>query len=97
MRASTLGTIVRLPDGRVGTSVYNGLDGVGVKWGVHAPSEDDFRGTTGNLLALDQDSPAHEPDWPWAPDAMLRDDYPGADIECVGEVFDIIDSAEVPS
>jgi hypothetical protein len=28
------GTHVRLPDGREGTVVYNGLDGVLIAWGV---------------------------------------------------------------
>ena len=30
------GTVVKLPDGRIGTAVYNGLDGYGIAWGVHA-------------------------------------------------------------
>ena len=31
-----LNTIIRLPDGRVGTAVYNHIDGVGVIWGEHS-------------------------------------------------------------
>lgn len=27
------GALVRLPDGRVGTAVYHGLDGYGIRWG----------------------------------------------------------------
>ena len=32
-----LGTQIRLPDGREATAVYNNLDGVGIKWGLHDP------------------------------------------------------------
>ena len=32
-----LGTQLRLPDGREATVVYNNLDGVGIKWGLHDP------------------------------------------------------------
>lgn len=84
MRTSKLGTIVRLPDGRVGTTVYNGLDGVGIKWGVHYLPKD-FVGTSGGL--------AHNvppADWPWFPDAMLREPYPSASLPCVGENFEIV-------
>lgn len=86
MRAARLGTIVRLPDGREGTTVYNGLDGVGIKWGRHDPRPEDFEGTSGGLV---NDSPP--PDWPWFPDAMLREPYPHPSAsECVGEDFKII-------
>lgn len=85
IRASKLGTIVHLPDGRIGTTVYNGLDGVGIKWGRHWPDPRDFEGTSGGLL---NDKPRLHP-WPWYPDAMLRNPYPGADVECVGEDFEI--------
>ena len=30
-----VGTIIELLDGKRGTVVYNGLDGVGIKWGEH--------------------------------------------------------------
>lgn len=81
MRGSALGTIVQLPDGRIGTTVYNGLDGVGIKWGRHEPDPKDFVGTGGPPK-----------DWPWFPDAMLRDDYPSADVPCVGETFEILEN-----
>ena len=87
MRASQVGTIVRLPDGREGTTVYNGLDGVGIKWGRHAVTMKDVRGTGGLIR---EDAPR---DYEWFPDAMLRDPYPGADLPCVGEDFEIV---EVP-
>jgi hypothetical protein len=30
-----LGTRIKLSDGRIGTVVFNGLIGVGIKWGEH--------------------------------------------------------------
>jgi len=68
---SKLGTIVRLPDGREGTVVFNGLMGVGVKWGRHDPPESDFDDTDGNTCQSGADGLPH--DWPWEPDALLRD------------------------
>jgi hypothetical protein len=76
------GTIVRLPDGREGTVVFNGLCGVGIKWGRHEVNEHTFAGTYGDVF-----SPSVEIDdeWPWKPDAWLREEWPGADgLECVG-------------
>lgn len=82
-----LGTIVELPDGRRGTMVYHGLDGYGIKWGEHSPDPADFEGTHGNLGGS---APAN---WPWFPDAMLRDDYPAAaaeGVECVGDEYEVV-------
>lgn len=88
-----LGTRVKLPDGRVGTVVYNSLIGVGIKWGIHNPSMDDFAGTSGNCLPLPQDSPAQEPDWPWQPDALLRamDMSNRLALECVGDNYEVLE------
>ena len=82
-----LGTQVRLPDGREGTVIYNGLDGVGIKWGLHDPDPADFRNTSGGLVTEQVPD-----DWPWVPDAMLRDPYKygHADLEYVGDDVDII-------
>lgn len=82
-----VGTHIRMADGRDGTVVYNGLDGVGVKWGIHYPDEADFEGTSGNCFEPDPPLPD---DWPWCPDAMLRDSYPSADLPCVGTDFETI-------
>lgn len=82
LRAAKLGTIVRLPDGRVGTTVLNSLSGVGIKWGRHDPDPAVFEGTHGGTLSGERDVPAE-----WHPDAMLRDPYPSAVLPCVGEVF----------
>ena len=63
-----LGQLVRLPDGRVGTAVFNGLTGVGIKWGRHKPDPADFEGSAGDCFGKTRPK-----DWPWYPDAMLRD------------------------
>lgn len=85
-----LGIHIKMGDGRVGTVVYNGLDGVGIKWGRHNPSPNEFIGTSGNTVALAPDSLAGDPDWSWQPDAMLREPYPGADFPCVGDDWEIL-------
>lgn len=95
LRAAKLGSLVRLPDGRIGTTVYNGLDGIGIKFGRHEPRPEDFKGTSGNCVAVADDSPARAVDWPWVPDAMLRDPYPSADLPCVGEDYELLDGLEV--
>ena len=87
-----LGTQVELPDGRVGTVVYNSLIGVGIKWGLHTPDPKDFEGTTGNTV--DSGPPEN---WEWEPDALLRDPWGYnkscgfTDENCVGENYKIID------
>ena len=86
-----LGTQVELPDGRVGTVVYNGLDGVGIKWGLHDPTEEEVRNSTGGLTS--EQAP---PEYEWFPDAMLRAPYPehlrnlqGRGLEYVGNEYTI--------
>ena len=90
MRASRLGTQIQMADGRIGTTVYNGLDGVGVKWGRHYPDQADFEGTVGGLEMIGVRGRDPGPEWPWQPDAMLRDPYPGAVLPCVGQDFAIL-------
>jgi len=91
-RITQLGTHVRLPDGREGTTVFNGLIGVGIKWGIHYPKPEDFEGTTGNTVG----NFTPPDDWPWEPNAILRDPWPGCDgygfasEACVGEEWEII-------
>ena len=92
-----LGTQIRMADGREGTVVYNSLIGVGIKWGLHDPTPADFEGTNGDTTVLIGDMPpAHVPDeWPWEPDALLRDPWPGCEPawhaeQCVGEEYEII-------
>ena len=85
------GTIVRLPDGRVGTAVYNGLDGVGIKWGRHSLSEEDlqqiFRGDGNTMIGRDKAPEAFQ----WWPDAMLREPNSSDDLPCVGEDYEIVE------
>lgn len=68
-KLNQLGIHVRLPDGREATTVYNGLDGVGIKFGIHNPKMEDFEGTFGDLPF--HDSPPK--DFRWKAEAMLRD------------------------
>ena len=84
-----LGTQIKLDDGRVGTCVYNGLDGAGIKWGLHDPDSTDFEGTVGGLEAIGVRGITPPADWPWEPEAMLRDPYLGAALPCVGSDFEV--------
>lgn len=90
--AAKLGTHIRLPDGREATTVYNGLDGIGIKFGIHYPKEEDFTGTSGNVVDVADDSPALVADWSWKPEALLRGSEMEhhTECECVGEDYEII-------
>jgi hypothetical protein len=79
------GTIVKLSDGRIGTVVYNSLDGVGIKWGEYNITAADIVGH-GGLFSND----TAPDDYKWFPDAMLRDNYPAASLSCVGEDYEIV-------
>ena len=85
------GTIVKLPDGRIGTVVYNSLIGVGIKWGEHKVTYEDLEGTDGNTV-----SDGAPEGFEWEPDALLRDPWPGCENygfsveECVGDEFEVI-------
>ncbi len=90
-----LGTHVRLPDGREGTVVYNSIIGVGIKWGLHHPDPADFVGTDGNFHDMVGGHGSGMPDdWPWEPDALLRDPGLGfsgfTEDECVGEEYEVL-------
>ena len=85
-----VGTVVRLPDGRVGTVVYNGLDGVGVKWGQLDLSESDIELIKMGDGNTTKGSECVAENYPFFPDAMLRDPYPSAireGMDCVGEDY----------
>ena len=82
--ASKPGTIVELPDGERGTVVYNGLDGIGIKWGEHKVTIEQIKGNGGCFDEKPLES------YEWFPDAMLRENYPNAELPCVGEDFKII-------
>ena len=78
------GTIIKLPDGKIGTIVYHSLDGYGIQWGRVRIERDEI--LKANPLF------GHPPLlYKWYPEAMLRDDYPGASIECVGNDYEILD------
>jgi hypothetical protein len=63
-----LNTLIRLPDGREGRTVYHNLDGYGIRWGRE--------------LADPENLPP--------PDAMLREPYPSATVECVGRNYEVL-------
>ena len=90
-----LGTHIRFNDGRPATVVFNSLSGVGIKWGFHNPPAEDFKGTTGGLFKADVPD-----DWPWEPDALLRDPWDGCERsgftreQCVGTDFTVIDEEQ---
>lgn len=83
------GDIVKLPDGRIGTVVYNGLDGWGIMWGI---VDVDI-----NILTSACPLFGKKPDnYPYITEAMLRESYPSAiknGLECVGREFEIIDDS----
>uniref|UniRef100_A0A6M3JM17 Uncharacterized protein n=1 Tax=viral metagenome TaxID=1070528 RepID=A0A6M3JM17_9ZZZZ len=79
-----LNTIIRLPDGRIGTICYQGLDGVGGVWGEHEfsikPGEFGCQLIAPEFMLKEKEM---EP--------ILRDYiYHRADVECVGTDFRII-------
>jgi hypothetical protein len=83
------GMLIRLPDAREGTVVYNGLDGRGIMFGRVIVDQDIINGVN----SLFGEPPA---DYPYHPEAMLRDPklarhWPG--MECVGEEFEIIEES----
>lgn len=78
------GTVLKLPDERIGTVVYNGLDGVGIKWGRHEVTLEEIGGT-GGVFGESRIGP-----YKWHPDAMLRDPYDGCDLPCVGLEFEVL-------
>ncbi len=82
--------VIKLPDGRVGTVVYHGLDGEGIKFGIHNVPLEDLEGTSGGLFR--DDLPLNHPSWQWRAEAMLRDQKLQHlfDIECVGEEFEMV-------
>lgn len=88
-----LGTIIKLPDGRTATVVYNGLDGVGIKMGEHIIPEDDldlFRQSSGGLFSDGHISQKFRDEW--KAEYLLRkvEDSRFTDIPCIGDKFEII-------
>jgi len=85
------GTIVRLTDGRVGTVVYHGLDGYGIVWGRRQLAGQDIECLlSGGVFRTTDDGALEDARHRGLmPEAMLRDTYPSADLECVGEAYEI--------
>ncbi len=83
MGLGELGTQIIFEDGREATVIYNGLCGVGIKWGLHNPDPKDFEYTGAEFGG---DVPE---DWPWEPDAILREPYDGVSYECEGGDFEV--------
>ena len=83
------GTIIRLPDGREGTVVYHGLGGYGIQWGRIRVTVEDIEEAMQGANTLFGNAPD---DFPYHAEAMLREPYSGADIECVGERYKIVES-----
>jgi hypothetical protein len=73
-KLNQLGTHIRLPDGRKATTVYNGLDGVGIKFGIHYPKMEDFEGTNGGMCGIVAGFENKVPEgFQWYAEAMLRE------------------------
>jgi len=79
-----LGDFIKVPDGRIGTMVYNGLEGIGIKWGKHKLTDEDREQILGLCPLFDQKPPSG---YNWKPDAMLRDQELTflLGMECVGD------------
>ena len=84
------GTIIKLPDNRIGTVVYNGLDGEGIAFGRHELPENFMEDA---IKAWGQenfgDGNASRPTIPIC-EALLREPFKWQDMECVGTKFKII-------
>jgi len=82
------GTIIEMPDKRRGTIVFNGLTGMGIKFGEYNLTQEDI-----DLIRMGRGDLFHQdipPDYKWEPDAMLREPCEGIDLPCVGEEFIVI-------
>jgi len=82
------GTIIKLPDGRIGTVVYHGLDGYGIIWGAHTVPVEKILET---CPLFSRDTPPEMLEY--EPQAMLREPYT-TKIECVGEEYEIIEETK---
>ena len=83
------GQHIKLSDGRIETVVYNSLDGVGIKWGKMELSAEEMEiilGGSGGFFTQELTDKQKE----LAPDAMLREPYPSADVPCVGKDYELL-------
>lgn len=77
------GMIVKLPDGRFGTVVYHGLDGYGIVFGKQEVNTEAIYECTPLFENGKRNQECPEPE------AMLRNKYPSATLECVGEDYEV--------
>ena len=88
VRYLPFGSIVEFPDGQLGTVVYNGLDGRGIKWGAHDPDREEVqRYSQHPLTGEGEDPPA---DFRWEVEALLREPYPESRMSCAGEDYRVV-------
>lgn len=83
-----LNTVIRLPDGRIGTICYHNLDGDGGVWGEHEftmPENGfgDLPAPEFMLRAKSLEPLLRKPNW-------LGERGHRADLECVGEEWEIV-------
>jgi len=91
----TPGTIIKLPDGREATVTFNGLIGVGIKWGRHYFDSSIFEGSIADLGSIGVRGPEPSDELQeLAPEALLRDPWKGAPVECVGGDYEIVEVPE---
>jgi hypothetical protein len=85
------GTLIKLADGRFGRVVYNGLDGVGIKFGTDPVDvETIMRGDSGLFHNSPDDAELRK----WQPEAMLRKPYKQRapdGLEYVGDDWERVD------
>lgn len=80
------GTIIRLPDGREGTVVYHGLIGYGIAWGRVSVDVDATNATCPLFASNDEPPPGVV-----EPEALLREPWATAPMECVGEEYEVVE------
>lgn len=86
-----LNTLIRLPDGRQGRVVYKGLDGTGIRFGQHLADIEAISSSPGNALAclgIEREPPEDFTDYA---EALLREPYSTASLECVGTKYEVIE------
>ncbi len=86
-----MGSVIELPDKRVGTVVYNSLVGQGIRFGKHTFDPAIFDSTNGDTLEQPYRADLEE----WVPEAVLRNWWEGANIgftkeQFVGEEFKVL-------
>lgn len=84
-----LNTVIRLPDGRVGTICWHHLDGYGGVWGEHRFDEDRVRND--NYFSDELPRPEFMLREKSIEALFRRDGWHRHDIECVGTDYEILE------